>query len=126
MATESRLQRLCADRLRSHMSQRGYNNLKTDEQTQIIKDCTIVPEYGEFTLVMGHAEVDVALYKTDDGLTKHIEEDSKFKLYQNSDNELRVPIIVLEIKSGDMTTDMIRNRNIQYLTKHPRLAVSEA
>lgn len=112
MAAEIRLQELCADRLQAYLKQRGYDNIKTGEQTQIIKDCTIVPENGEFTLVMGHAEVDVALYKTDEELTEHIEEDSTFKLYQNADNRFRVPLIVLEIKSGDTTTDMIRNRSI--------------
>ncbi len=112
MTAEARLQGLCADRLRAYVDQQGYDDTKIGEQTQIIKDCTIVPENGEFTLVMGHAEADVALYKTDEDPTEHMEEDSKFKLYQNADNGFRVPLIILETKSSDLTTDKVRNRNI--------------
>lgn len=112
MAAEIRLRELCADRLRAYVNQRGYEDVKTGEQTQISKYCTIVPENGEFTPVMGHAEADVALYKTDEDLTEHMEEDSKFEPYQNADNGSRAPLIILETKSSDLTTDKVRNGNI--------------
>lgn len=112
MASEERLQRLCAERIRSYLDSNGYGDIEVGERTRIIKDCTFVPDENGFTLYLGHAEADVVLYKTANELTEQIQEDDHLKLYQNSSNELRIPYAILEIKSGDLTTDAIRSRTI--------------
>jgi hypothetical protein len=111
MGSEQDLQKLCAERIRSYLSANDYGGIQVGEQTRIIKDCTFVPDDG-FTLYLGHAEADVVLYKTAEGLTDEIEESEHLKLYQNASNELRIPYAILEIKNGTLTTDAIRSRTI--------------
>jgi len=112
MGSEQRLQRLCADRIRSYLEANDYGDIQVGEQTRIIKDCTFVPDEDGFTLYLGHAEADVVLYKTADSLTEELEESEHLKLYQNASNELRIPYAILEIKNGTLTTDAIRSRTI--------------
>lgn len=112
MSAEERLQHLCAERIRSYLNTNGYDDIRIGEGVRIIKDCTFVPDETGFTLYLGHAEADVALYIPADELTDEIEESEHLKLYQNAENEFRVPITVLEIKNGTLTTDSIRSRSI--------------
>jgi hypothetical protein len=112
MATEERLQNLCAERIESYLNSNGYSNIQVGERIRIIKDCTFVPDDSGFTLYLGHAEADVALYIPATELTQAVDESQHLKLYQNSSNEFRIPISVLEIKNGIQTTDAIRSRSI--------------
>jgi len=112
MSSEQRLQHLCAERIRSYLDSTGYTDIRVGEGVRIIKDCTFVPDETGFTLYLGHAEADVALYKPASELTDVVEESEHLKLYQNASNEFRVPITVLEIKNGKLTTDAIRSRSI--------------
>jgi hypothetical protein len=112
MGTEERLQHLCAERIESYLDANGYDDIQTGERVRIIKDCTFVPDDSGFTCYLGHAEADVALYKPVSDLTEEIQEGEHLKLYQNSTNELRIPIAILEIKNGVITTDAIRSRSI--------------
>lgn len=112
MSSEERLQSLCLERIRSYLDSNGYSDIQTGQRTRIIKDCTFIPEEGAFSLYLGHAEADVALFTPANDLTDEVEEGRRLKLYQNSSNEIRIPLIVLEIKSGSPTTDAIRSRTI--------------
>lgn len=112
MSSEERLQHLCAERVRSYLNSSSHSNIRVGEGVRIIKDCTFVPDDSGFTLYLGHAEADVALYIPATELTEAVDESDHLKLYQNSTNELRIPIAVLEIKNGTLTTDAIRSRSI--------------
>jgi hypothetical protein len=115
MGSEVRLQELCEDGIRSYLDTNGFEAIQTGQETKIIKDCTFVPEEDSFTLYLGHAEADVVLYKTADGITEVLNEGDSLKLYQNSANEVRIPLVVLEVKNGSSstpTTDAIRSRTI--------------
>ena len=112
MGSEIDLQNSCAERIEGYLSANGYGDIQVGERTRVIKDCTFVPDEEGFTLYLGHAEADVVLYKTADELTKQVSESDHLKLYQNASNEFRIPYAILEIKSGNLTTDAIRSRTI--------------
>lgn len=91
-------------------------DLEVDEEVPIIKDCTFVYEEGEFSMYLGHAKADIAIYIKSKNLTNQLEETDTLKLYQNGSKEINIPLAVIETKRGSdkekITTDSIRSRTI--------------
>lgn len=112
MAGEIELQHLCARAAETFLSESGHCDIQVGERIHIIKDCTFVPENDDFTLLLGHAQADVAIFIESEELTGQVEESRNLKLYMNAENVFRVPLAVLEVKRGSMTTDAIRSRDI--------------
>ena len=115
MGREDELQQLCLTQIREYVEESRYQGLKVEMEVPIIKDCTFVYEEG-FSMYLGHARTDVCVYVKADHLSAHLKETAFFKLYQNGDKNIRIPIIVLETKRGDkdgkLNTDSIRSRTI--------------
>ncbi len=88
--------------------------LKVDRKVKILADLTCIKEKGKFRLGMGFAEVDVAIYKqiSFDKSNRQLFEYFKFIHDSKKDKEyLNIPFIILELKSGDITSDAIRARS---------------
>ncbi len=88
--------------------------VEVNKNVKILKDCTLVPEdNGKFGLYLGHAETDVAIYKDSQELSKEVKSKDFFKVYNKRDKEeFHVPLVIIETKSGEVTTDSIRSRTI--------------
>lgn len=116
MSGEDELQDLCVQNIRSNLDELPYDNLRVGREVAIMKDCTFVYD-EEIKLYLGHAKTDVAIYLDSPELTSHLEESDHFKLYQNGDKEIRIPLVIIETKRGNkdgggITTDSIRSRTI--------------
>ena len=111
MGTEEELQQVCLEILRDcyHEPER----IHVDSQVPIIKDCTFVPEDGDFTLYFGHTKGDIVLYRRIDAGSDRLTENDSFKpWWQNSADELNIPFAIIEVKRGDSaTTGAIRTKN---------------
>lgn len=111
MGTEDELQQLCLETLRQ--SKEIPEEIRVDKQVPIIKDCTFVPEDGDFTLYFGHIKGDIVLYRRLETAEEGFSESEFFKpWWQNSDDTLNIPYAVIEVKRGDSaTTGAIRSKN---------------
>ncbi len=87
-------------------------NLK--EGQNILTDVTCVFEKNSFKLIHGFSQVDIAIYVNRFFEHKH----SSLGLIEfYGDKEIKkgiftIPLVVLELKCGDVTTDSIRSRDI--------------
>lgn len=116
MPGEDELQNLCVENIQSNLEELPYSDLQVGSEVAIMKDCTFVYD-DEVKLYLGHAKTDVAIYLESPELTSHLDESDHFKLYQNGDKEIRIPLVIIETKRGDedgggITTDSIRSRTI--------------
>lgn len=111
MGTEEDLQKLCLETLRD--CYHGREKIQVDSQVPVIKDCTFVPEDGDFTLYFGHTKGDIVLYRQLEQAEDEFRESEFFKpWWQNGDDELNIPYAVIEVKRGDSaTTGAIRSKN---------------
>lgn len=114
--SEGDLQDLCVSEIRAHLDTHGFTEVRVGKEVPVIKDCTFVHENDGFSLYLGHAKTDVCAYVEAEQLTAHLEETSFFKLYQNGDKTVNVPLAILETKRGNadgkLNTDSIRSRTI--------------
>jgi hypothetical protein len=88
-------------------------DLQISEEKNILTDVTCIYEKGKFELVHGFAQTDIAIFKpiTFDNKTVPT---SLIKFYGDKDvknGELAIPFVILELKSGELTTDGIRSRD---------------
>lgn len=111
MGTEKELQELCLKTLRD--SYHDPERIRVDSQVPVIKDCTFVPEDGDFTLYLGHTKGDIVLYRRlESDVDRLVENDSFKPWWQNADDELNIPFAVIEVKRGDSaTTGAIRSKS---------------
>jgi len=87
--------------------------LSVGEGVNILTDVTCVVESGKFELLHGFAQTDIAIYKstqynidnTTSGLTRFYGDKDIHK------GILLIPYIILELKTGELTTDAIRCRD---------------
>ena len=115
MFSEEEFQVQCHQEIEEYISNSAYPQIESSIEVPIIKDCTFV--IGEKPkLILGHAKTDVCLYIESKELSDHLVETDHFKLYQNGDKKIRVPLAIFEIKRGNtngrISTDAIRSRTI--------------
>jgi hypothetical protein len=117
-----------ADRIKQSLDglSKKYN-LKVDK-TKVLCDLTCVREKykGEekFQLILGYAEVDIAIFIRIPINKDKIKATDLIKLYQDKRNKqnkqakennqdyLNIPFVILELKSGKLQSDSIRARNV--------------
>lgn len=90
-----------------------HSDLNLAEGQNILTDVTCIYEKYRFEFIHGFAETDIAITKLIDfdynGIPK-----SLIKFYGDKDvkkGKLAIPFVVLELKSGELTTDGIRSRD---------------
>lgn len=112
MAGEEKLAELVSKKVREELARRDWDHLRAETGVKIIKDCTVLPKNGGFSMLLGHAEADVAVYLEPDPLSEELQEGSRFKLYNNGSKRVRVPFVIVEVKRDNVNTDNIRSRTI--------------
>jgi hypothetical protein len=80
-------------------------DLEIATKIQSPKDFTFIPEKNKFCL--GGAQLDVVIFKR-----KEITEPKEFFYLAQLNNNITIPYIVLELKSGKVTSDAIRARDV--------------
>lgn len=105
----------------SEFSKRVFNmysplidgGLEIKENKNILTDTTCVFEKNQFEFIHGFSETDIAIYK-ELKFTPKDKELELFKFYGDKDvhrGAISVPYVILELKTGDLTTDGIRSRD---------------
>lgn len=112
MASESKLAELILEEVQAELDERGWDDLTAKANVKIIKDCTVLPKDGGFSMLLGHAEADVAVYLEPEPLSQELQEGERFKLYNNGDKQVRIPFVIVEVKRDNVNTDNIRSRTI--------------
>jgi len=83
-------------------------------RVKVISDFTCLREKSGFKLAIGFSEVDIAIYR-ENPFNKRDQRVLKFfKFLQDSKKDeefINIPFIILELKSGEITSDAIRARN---------------
>lgn len=89
-------------------------DLKVDDKVKILGDLTCLKSKDGFKLGLGFIETDIAVYKRIpfDKSNRQLKEHFKF-IRDSRENRkiLNVPFVILELKSGSLTTDAVRARN---------------
>jgi hypothetical protein len=110
-------------RKESDLSVFVYNQLKTyalgndlliSESKNILTDVTCVFENKKFELIHGFAETDVCIYREIDFKYAPFKNNGLIKFYGDKiikEGKFAIPYVVLELKTGNLTTDGIRNRD---------------
>lgn len=111
LESEEDLQNLIHGEVRNFLSHQWTDILETGTETKIIKDCTVVPDSGKFNLLLAHARTDIAIYLTSDGLSDELSEGDQFKLRGTGDKDIRVPLVIIEVKRSPHI-DAIRSRDV--------------
>jgi len=115
MSREEELQNLCHREIENLIDDEGFDDLNVGTEVPIIKDCSFVFE-NQLKMYLGHADTDICIYMNSEELTSQLTETDHFKLWQNGDKEIRIPIVIIETKRGDadgaISTDNIRSRTI--------------
>lgn len=89
----------------------GDHALDIAREVDFIQNCTFVPKGEGYRLYLSHAETDVAVYTTAPSLSSEVQAGTHLKFWQTSDKEVRVPLVVVEVKRTP-TTDAIRSRDV--------------
>lgn len=90
---------------------KSHPDIKIDADKNILTDVTCIYEKGKFELVHGFSQTDIVIYKEqhftpiNQGLIKFYN-DKTIK-----SGILAIPFVVLELKTGELTTDGIRSRD---------------
>lgn len=88
-----------------------HKDLEIEAGKNILTDVTCIFEKGRFELIHGFSQTDIVIFKdqistpTNEGLIKFYN-DKKIR-----SGVLSIPFVVLELKSGELTTDSIRSRD---------------
>lgn len=109
--SEEKLEKICIEKLSP--LEKEYE-LKVNKKVKILSDLTCIKEQDVFKLGIGFAEVDVAIYKEIQFDKSNSQLIKLFKFIQDSKKDKRyinIPFVILELKSGDITSDAIRARN---------------
>ena len=88
-------------------------NLKVAEGKNILTDVTCIYENDKFELIHGFSQTDIAIYK-EVHYNMDLGKNSLIRFYGDKDINkgiFAVPYVVLELKTGDLTTDGIRSRD---------------
>lgn len=107
MASESRLQSLCNERILGYLESRGYSNLSVEQEAPIIMDSTFVPEADGFTPYLGRHKVDIAVFFGPDELSQPV---SGFEFSDAKEGQIRIPLIAIETKHSNPGTEEIRSK----------------
>jgi len=116
---ESKLSQLFLKTLKNRSKQ--FKNIYIEEKIKIISDLTCLYSIDmTFEFLLGFSEVDIVFFEKivfDKKIefnksSKGIE--SLFRAYNNKKNTktLNIPFVILELKSGHLTTDAIRSRSV--------------
>lgn len=90
-----------------------HDDLIVAEGKNILTDITCIYEKGRFELMHGFSQTDIVIYKEAKYLYPASESDL-IKFYGDKDIKkgvFAIPYVVLELKTGDLTTDGIRSRD---------------
>lgn len=83
------------------------------ENQNILTDCTCVYEKKSFEFILGFAQTDLAFF-LETKFEKSKQPPELFKFYGDKaikEGVIAIPLVVLELKCGDTTTDSIRSRD---------------
>ena len=83
-------------------------------KVKVISDFTCLKEKSDFKLAIGFSEVDIAIYRKNPFNKRDQKVLKFFKFLQDSKKDeefINIPFIILELKSGEITSDAIRARN---------------
>ncbi len=83
-------------------------------RVKVISDFTCLREKSGFKLAIGFSEVDIAIYRKNPFNKRDQKVLKFFKFLQDSKKDeefINIPFIILELKSGEITSDAIRARN---------------
>ena len=83
-------------------------------RVKVISDFTCLREKSSFKLAIGFSEVDIAIYRKNPFNKRDQRVLKFFKFLQDSKKDeefINIPFIILELKSGEITSDAIRARN---------------
>jgi len=101
--------------------EKKFKSISFEERIKVISDLTCIQEKEHaFHFDLGFSEVDLAIFKKIEfenkiGFIKSSNTlDGMFKTVMNKKDTktLNVPFIIIELKSGDITTDAIRSRRV--------------
>ena len=91
-------------------------DVKINKKVKIASDLTCIKDRDRFKLAISFSEVDIAFYKQIDfGKVKRLSNYLKFSRDtrdKKDRDKLNIPFIIIELKSGKITTDSIRARGI--------------
>lgn len=90
-----------------------HTDLEINEEKNILTDVTCIYENNRFELIHGFAQTDIAIFKSIN-FDNNSMPNSLIKFYGDKDvrnGELAIPFVILELKSGELTTDGIRSRD---------------
>lgn len=88
-----------------------FPDLKIDAEKNILTDVTCIYEKGNFELTHGFSQTDIVIYKEQPFVPI---QEGLIKFYNDRmirSGLLAVPFVVLELKTGELTTDGIRSRD---------------
>jgi len=83
-------------------------------RVKVTSDFTCLREKSSFKLAIGFSEVDIAIYRKNPFNKRDQRVLKFFKFLQDSKKDeefINIPFIILELKSGEITSDAIRARN---------------
>ena len=104
-----------ANRIKKELKQLEREfGLRIDKGVKILSDFTCIKEKDAFKLGIGFAEVDIAIFKQIQFDKSNKQLLNSFKFIQDSKKDkkcLNIPFVILELKSGNPTSDAIRCRN---------------
>lgn len=88
-----------------------FPELKIAAGKNILTDVTCIYEKGKFELIHGFSQTDIVIYR--EQTVKEFKSDL-IKFYGDKDIKagvFSIPYVVLELKTGDLTSDAIRSRD---------------
>jgi len=105
---EEKLQNKLLDYLRSSKEIKKYG-LQIGQGIQVPKDFTYIPYKNKFCL--GGVQTDISLYKeVDENISNNLIYTTRVN--NSKDKKIRIPYLVLELKTGSLTSDAIRARDL--------------
>lgn len=110
---EDRLRQRILNELQKVLKDYKYRcNLQIDEKVKVLKDVTVIPYDTGFKLVLGFAEVDIAIFQENKKLTDELRDLKNVILRGLGKRNIVIPYILFELKSGELTSDAIQTKNI--------------
>lgn len=89
-------------------------DLEIAERKHILSDVTGIYDKGTFKLLHSFSETDIVIYK-EVAFEREQSSDSIIKFYGSKEvkeGRFAIPYVVIELKTGDLTSDGIRSRSI--------------
>lgn len=103
---EKELQTRLLNHIKNNINLNEYS-FEIKEGVQVPKDFTYIPYKNQFCL--GGVQTDIAIYKN---IGNKFKSDLIYFTQFPKSEEINIPFIIIELKSGDLTSDAIRARDL--------------